>query len=107
MSNSTEVNAGHEPCYWPMLIGKSAWYYLRHGRILAMFRTLWIQVVQHDNGETCQVCGRDYVLWRASDEMYREVVGHLHGLYCPWCFDRRARANGLILDWQPQEFRRV
>jgi hypothetical protein len=93
---------GIEHGYWPRLIAKSAHYYLRHGRILACLRTLFTQVVLHDNTETCQRCGRRYMLWMAPDDVYRRIIGSSRGLWCPRCFDRRAGKLSYSLVWTPQ-----
>ena len=54
--------------------------------------------------EFCRDCGRHQpLLWTASDELWREITGRKDGggVYCPECFDRRARALGITLRWLP------
>jgi hypothetical protein len=82
--------------------------------------TVWLRLAFHDfishamlnrGGERCQDCGRDYVLWRAPTELYVElyveIIGSSTGLYCPVCFDRHARAKGIIIDFVAAVFRRI
>jgi hypothetical protein len=55
-----------------------------------LLRLWWADFVLHPLfgiGERCQDCGRDYVLWDADDELYREVHGSERGTLCPGCFD--------------------
>jgi hypothetical protein len=60
--------------------------------------------------EFCHDCGvRQPLTWLASDELWKEVTGYREGegVYCPRCFQRRARQCGIFLRWVPMvEFRR-
>jgi hypothetical protein len=58
--------------------------------------------------EYCDDCGiRQPLVWTVSDPLWNEVTGRESvltdggGVYCPSCFNRRARANGLLLRWWP------
>lgn len=83
---------------------KDAAYYTKHRRLVALCRCLFWVLGFGYYGETCQVCGRPYVLWRAPDDIYQQVVGDAGGLFCPNCFDRAAGKAGLDLQWVPQRF---
>lgn len=72
---------------------------------LRMYRADLLHVLT-EIGERCQDCGRDYVLWHAPDDLYREVCGSPGGLLCPGCFARRAEARGLIVEFIAREFGR-
>lgn len=76
-------------------------YYPRHHRWAALCRDLWDVLVRGEKGESCELCGRRYVWWSASDYLYQAVVGSDGGLYCPACFDRMAERHGLVLRWSP------
>lgn len=80
----------------------------RHPRSLSgLLRLWWHDFVIHplfEGGERCQDCGRDYVLWRAPDDLYEVVIGSNRGLFCPACFDRRSRRvyrRGVIFIAEP------
>lgn len=94
-------------------------WYARRRRFLAGFRTLWGALVHGYIGETCQVCGRSYILWHADNDLYGAVTGRhaipwadgsgneelAGGLFCPDCFDRMAEQAGIWLRWRPERFR--
>lgn len=51
--------------------------------------------------EFCHDCGRRQPLvWWAPAQLWAEVGGG--GITCPKCFDRRARAKGILLMWEPR-----
>jgi hypothetical protein len=63
------------------------------------------------DSETCNRCGRRYLLWWCPDnELFARVTGreyhppYVGGLYCPRCFDKLARKQGLVLEWNPRVF---
>jgi hypothetical protein len=87
--------------YWFGLIRHTIRYYVRHRRFVALFRALWLVIVRHDNGESCQECGRDYLLWMAPGTLYEQVIGSRRGLYCLACFGRKAKAIGITVCWTP------
>ena len=58
--------------------------------------------------EFCDDCGRRQPLvWTSSDALWTETTGKQSvltdggGVLCPECFDKKARANGLMLRWVP------
>lgn len=54
--------------------------------------------------EYCDDCGREQPLvWWSEDPLWTHVTGIRDGggVYCPECFDRRADALGLLLQWRP------
>lgn len=86
----------------------AAWYICRH-RVIAAIRVLWTTLAHGYIGEMCEVCGRTYLLWHASDELYTAVTGRIgvngecaYGLFCPCCFDRLADRHGISLRWEPR-----
>lgn len=86
-----------------------AFSYLRYRRRIDGFlRTLWLTLVLGHIGESCQECGREYVLWWADNDLYDAVTGLGNrggcspGLFCPDCFDRKAEKNGICLRWRPE-----
>ena len=99
-----------------------ALWYLRRRRPVAALRTLWWALVRGHIGETCQECGRRYLLWHADDDLYGAVTGRwpsppaiswtgewcsesATGLFCLVCFDRMACDKGIVLRWKPERFR--
>ena len=64
--------------YWIGLFVNTARFYARNRRPIAGVRAL-LRVLRGDNGEQCQICGRDYLRWRTSDEFYQQVHGSLPG----------------------------
>jgi len=73
-------------------------------------RSLWHAFY---DGELCDFCGRRYdnALWWCPDgELFARIVDvpyqppYSCGLCCPLCFDKRARALGLTLEWNPRLF---
>lgn len=93
-------------------------WYVRRGRFLAALRVAWSAYVEGDAGESCQKCGRSYVLWHADDTLYGEVTGRwpkpwgdgtdrseaASGLFCPGCFDRMAEHRNIVLQWVPRRY---
>jgi hypothetical protein len=78
--------------------------------IAARMRLLWHDFVIHglfEGSERCQDCGRDYVLWEAPNDLYREVHGSPHGLLCPDCFARQAREKGIVILFAATVFKRA
>lgn len=86
--------------------------YLQRGLITASVRTIWFSLVRGHMGEACQECGRPYLFWRSPDDVYESVTGtgrsldgqSAPGLYCPDCFDKKARRKGIVLQWKPEVF---
>jgi hypothetical protein len=84
----------------------------RRHRPVAALRTLWWTLVRGHIGEACQECGRPYLLWHATDDIYGQVTGNWPhsdgeaggGLFCPACFDRLAEAKGILTIWQPEVY---
>lgn len=77
--------------------------------LAARLRMYWNDFVIHvlfEGGEICQDCGRGYVLWRAPDELYREVHGSAYGLLCPACFDCHAETKGIVVGFRAMVMRR-
>jgi hypothetical protein len=65
-------------------------YYLRHRRFVAALRQVYWALIRGYDGEACQQCGRVYVLWRASDDLWNWPVAlpprtPLPGLLQPSC----------------------
>ncbi len=90
-----------------------AFWYLREGRVVAFFRTLWFTLCRGHIGEACQECGRPYPLWCAEHDVYEAVTGLKRysngewapGLFCLACFDGKARRKGISLQWKPEVFK--
>ena len=88
------------------VIGRLGWAAgMRRRRKPAVWaRLAWHDFIVHGlrnrGGERCQECGRGYPLWRAPDNLYALVHGTTAGLLCPACFDRKARAHGLSVEFQ-------
>ena len=88
-----------------------ATWYLRQGKIAGFLRTLWHSLVRGHIGEACQECGSPYPLWHADDALYTRVTGNARhdngeaasGLFCLNCFDRKAEARGISLQWNPSD----
>ena len=78
----------------------------------AKVRAVWHTIIRNDDNELCYWCGRPYELWWCHDGvlwarvtsamLYRD--GCWNGLCCPRCFDRRAGAIGIVLEWNPRVF---
>jgi hypothetical protein len=66
-----------------------------------MWRVIW----HRDNVQVCSECGRRYVVWMSSDDLYVRVHGSRGGTYCPSCFHDKARCLGLHLMWVPMIWR--
>lgn len=80
----------------------------RHHALAAKLRDLWHIAY---GGETCEFCGKRYFLWWCPDNaLYALVMGkpdvrpYAGGLCCPGCFDKRADAVGIVLEWNPRVF---
>lgn len=80
-------------------------YYVRRWRWAGALRTLWLTLVVGYISETCQECGKRYLLWMAPGELYERVIGSRGGLFCPRCFDHKARAIGDTVCWTPMVVR--
>ena len=93
-----------EPGYWLHLTLNVACYYWRQRRPVAGLRALWAVVIRHDNSESCQRCGRGYMLWRTADALYEQVHGNREGLLCPACFDTEASKTNVSLIWHARRF---
>jgi len=95
-----------------------AWEFLyyRKGRSISLgasfigfLRTLWLTLACGHISETCQECGKPYLLWWAPDDLYATVTGlekrggsYSPGLFCLDCFDRKAVRKGMLLRWKPE-----
>ena len=89
--------------YWLSLIyGDFQWYGKR--RLWpGLVRSLWATIIDRDNVERCNICGRRYPSWLASDALYERVHGNQHGQLCPACLDAGARNIGIKLVWVATE----
>lgn len=84
--------------------------YLREGKVTACLRTIWHSLGRGHIGEACQICGRPYLFWWASDALYEAVVGRgrypngesAPGLYCLACFTDIAARRGITIRWIPE-----
>lgn len=85
-------------------------YSWRHGwkwalktrTFLGFLRVMWLSYALGWDSESCQTCGKRYVLWWADDELYKLVHKSTAGLLCPNCFDREANENHISLRWKPE-----
>jgi len=94
-----------------------AGWFVRRRHIVGVLRTLWWAYVRGHISETCQDCGRPYLLWHADDDLYGRVTGRwptpwgdgsgrseaATGLFCLDCFDRMAERQGISLRWIPTQ----
>lgn len=79
----------------------------------AKLRAFWHTIVLNYDSELCYHCGRPYELWWCPDDaLWARVTkaksfrdGCYSGLCCPRCFDRKAEALGVFLEWTPSVFR--
>jgi hypothetical protein len=56
--------------------------------------------------EFCGRCGRRVdQIWTAPDPLFAVLHGSLRGCLCLVCFDRLARARGVLLRWVPVDLR--
>lgn len=69
---------------------------------MAWLRVMWLAYTLGHDGESCQDCGRRYILWWADDDVYLKVHGTANGLLCPNCFDKQARKKAIRLRWKPE-----
>jgi hypothetical protein len=77
-------------------------FYGKRWRFVALVRVLWLTQIRRHYCESCQVCGRDYVLWVTTTTLYEAVKGNRGGQLCPRCFTVRASdVLGLSLAWEP------
>jgi hypothetical protein len=81
---------------------------IQRRNLRAAIRMLWQALMWGHSGETCQICGRSYLLWWADNDLYSEVTGrtpvdgdNMGGLYCLKCFDSLAEDKGMCLQWTP------
>lgn len=92
--------------YWLALIVNTLRRYVKPCRPIAMLRALVQTIATGYYGETCDDCGRAYVLWMSQPDLWRLVNDQTDaGLLCPACFDQRAAQLGVILIWTPRVFR--
>lgn len=93
--------------YWLGLVRSDAWWHLvKHRNPAAFVRAAWGTLVHRDNVQRCQDCGRRYLFWVVSDDLWGRIVGGRHdasGL-CPGCLDRRAESKGITMLWVPEEW---
>lgn len=69
-------------------------------RLRIACKTWWAK--HHLVIEFCHDCGRKQPLdWYAEDALWRSVTKQSSGVFCPECFDARARKLGLMLRWRP------
>jgi len=97
----------------PGALGRLRWA-IRTGRKptspAGLLRLWWADFVLHplfEIGEHCQDCGRKFPLWRAPDDLYAEAHGSLHGILCPACFGRQAKAKGITVMFEARECGRL
>lgn len=69
---------------------------------MAFVRVFWAAYVHGNDIESCQDCGKHYILWLAVDDIYLKIHGNFHGTLCPGCFDKQARHMGITLRWKPE-----
>lgn len=86
-------------------------------RLGSIRRWLWIRIFRHES-ETCDRCGgRVPIAWWCDDRtLWRHAYHHAtgrwpqetcpaydSGLLCPRCFERAARACGVVVQWHARE----
>lgn len=78
-------------------------YYGRQRRWVALGRALWATLILGHYSELCQECGSRYrgFHWHAPGPLYQELIGSAGGLFCPRCFNRKAAAAGIWVQWTP------
>ncbi len=83
-------------------------YYGKHRRWAALLRALLAVLLLGHDSELCQECGRRYpLIWWSPQPLWDELLapkyqgGCAGGLLCPRCFDAKAEAAGLRLNWTP------
>ena len=80
--------------WWLRRAAKDFWCYSGWGSMLV---------------EYCEDCGRRTPLvWWSPNDLWEEMTGeatpdgdNAPGILCPECFDRKASARGVILQWHP------
>ena len=111
---------GHDRLYAAWNGWRWSLWALRLGGPMAALRRLWSAYALGHACETCQRCGREYLLWHADDELYGRVTGMwpepwddgsgrtelAGGLFCLGCFDQMAEERGISLRWTPKEIER-
>ena len=100
------------PSRWALARTDLRWYGRRR-QCVALLRSLWWTIVRGHYSELCQVCGRPYRHWLATDYLWNAVMGEpdwrarhgefayqgVPGLSCPDCFDRQATRCGFTITW--------
>lgn len=77
-------------------------YYSRHRRWAALARALFATNVRRYYSELCQECGRPYpFMWWSPQPLWDELMPSYGGLLCPRCFDQKATAAGVRVQWTP------
>lgn len=68
----------------------------------AVLRSLWLKLVRDHKTEMCQECGRAQpFIWHAPDPLWLELIHRPSGILCPFCFEAKAKAAGIWVDWTP------
>lgn len=79
------------------LLRSAVKYYGGRRKPIALARALILTLLGHES-ELCQRCGRSYdaFCWHARQSLWMTTVGKIHGLLCPRCFTKMARAAGVV-----------
>lgn len=85
------------------LVRGTARYYWCHRRYVALLRALWHTVARRWGSELCEECGgRNQFIWWSPQPLWNELHDDRYsGLLCPRCFDAKARAAGIMVNWTP------
>lgn len=70
-------------------------YHLKHRHWGGLVRSMFNTIVLLHEGELCQRCGRQYVTWHAMQPLWERCRDRASGLFCPACFQKLARENGV------------
>lgn len=71
------------------------WWWLR----LWVKRVLrrWFLLVEY-----CDACGvQQPVIWYATDELWESLGLMSNGIFCPYCFDKIASKQHILIRWTP------
>jgi hypothetical protein len=83
---------------------KLLWLLRRAAKRLVILARLGDRLIEY-----CEVCGiRQPLVWWSPNELWSELTGerpvkgdNMPGVICPRCFDDRAHARGILLQWHP------
>lgn len=73
---------------------------------MPVYEDKWRLIMKSTEGERCRSCGKRYLTcWQANGDLWAKVTGKSDGsgLRCIECFEKEARAKGLILYWSCAE----